>query len=71
MSRLRPDLVAMEGYHSAQVSVEVRLNTNESPLALPSAYLEDLSRALKTLNLNRYPDRSALELRSAIAAMEG
>ena len=30
-------VAALTGYHSAQVSVDVRLNTNESPLAPPPA----------------------------------
>ena len=34
----RPEIVAMEGYHSAQVSVNVRLNTNESPYPPPAVY---------------------------------
>ncbi len=33
---VRPDLAALTGYHSPQVEVEVRLNTNESP-SLPPA----------------------------------
>ena len=35
--RVRDDLALMEGYHSPQVSVDVRLNTNESPLPPPEA----------------------------------
>ena len=31
MIRPRDDVALMEGYHSPQVDVAVRLNTNESP----------------------------------------
>ncbi len=71
MSRLRSDLASMEGYHSPQVSVEVRLNTNESPIALPDEYVGQLAEAIRTIAFNRYPDRSAVELQRAIAALEG
>ncbi len=35
--KVRDDLGALEGYHSPQVDVEVRLNTNESPEPPPRA----------------------------------
>jgi len=68
---LRPDLALRSGYHSPQVDVAVRLNTNESPFPPPPGYLEALSRAVTTLELHRYPDRSATALRSGIARAEG
>ena len=68
----RPDLAELAGYHSAQVEVEVRLNTNESPIAPPAAWLEDFrSRSRATSQFNRYPDRSATELRRALADSHG
>ncbi|HUR24249.1 MAG TPA: histidinol-phosphate transaminase [Acidimicrobiales bacterium] len=60
-----------EGYHSAQVSVEVRLNTNESPYAPPPAFLDDLAEAVRSIPLNRYPDRNATALRAALADLHG
>jgi histidinol-phosphate aminotransferase len=68
---VRPDLVALTGYHSAQVEVEVRLNTNESPLAPPDAWLEEFQRELAHLDFNRYPDREATGLRQALADSHG
>ena len=58
-------------YHSVQVSVDVRLNVNESPLAPPGGFSERLGERLATLSLNRYPDRGAREVRAAIARREG
>jgi len=34
----RDDVALMPGYHSPQVEVDVRLNTNESPAAPPEAW---------------------------------
>jgi histidinol-phosphate aminotransferase len=67
----RPDLGLREGYHSAQVDVEVRLNTNESPLPPPAGWLAALHAELDTISFHRYPDRSAMELRKALAALHG
>ena len=68
---VRPDLEALVGYHSAQVDVEVRLNTNESPLPPPDGWLEDLADAVRHTAFNRYPDRQATGLRQALAASHG
>jgi histidinol-phosphate aminotransferase len=67
----REDLQAMEGYHSPQVSVAVRLNTNESPAPPPDAWRDAVAAELSRVEWHRYPDRSAAELRSAIAALHG
>ncbi len=67
----RSDLRALKGYHSAQVDVDVRLNTNESPLPPPKVFRRALTDELSTVNWHRYPDRHATELRSAIAAFHG
>ncbi len=68
---VRSDLATLSGYHSAQVEVDVRLNTNESPFTLPAGYTERLLERISELDLNRYPDREATVLRSGIAALHG
>ncbi len=68
---VRPDLNALTGYHSAQVEVEVRLNTNESPMAPPAAWLDAYRRGLSDIEFNRYPDRGATALRQALADSHG
>ncbi len=60
---------ALEGYHSPQVDVAVRLNTNESPFPPPAAWRDAFAAELSRVEWHRYPDRAALELREAIAAM--
>ncbi len=68
---VRPDLDLAEGYHSPQVEADVRLNTNESPLEPPAAWRTELTAALEQVAFHRYPDRSAAELRRAVAALHG
>ena len=68
---VRADLRALEGYHSLQVDVDVRLNTNESPLPPPESWQDELAEALATIAWHRYPDRAATELRAAIARWHG
>jgi histidinol-phosphate aminotransferase len=68
---VRSDLSALVGYHSAQVDVEVRLNTNESPLPPPTGWLEAFAAGVADIEFNRYPDRDAVELRRALAASHG
>jgi histidinol-phosphate aminotransferase len=58
----------MAGYHSPQVDVAVRLNTNEAPEPPPDGFATALAEAMATLEWHRYPDRSYRALREAIAA---
>lgn len=67
----RDDLALVEGYHSPQVDVEVRLNTNESPLPPPEGFIIDVAAAIRDLDWHRYPDREATALRDAIGALHG
>src|SRR3954451_4695663 len=66
---VRPDLRALEGYHSPQVHVQVRLNTNESAEPPPAAWSEALAEELAAIQWHRYPDRAATDLRRAIAEL--
>lgn len=67
----RRDVALMDGYHSPQIDVSVRLNTNESPEAPPQEWTAEITRALSEIDWNRYPDRSASALRSAIGELHG
>ena len=69
--RVRDDLEELEGYHSPQVDVAVRLNTNESPYPPPEAWRAALVDELAAIPFHRYPDREAKELRTAIGALHG
>lgn len=67
----RDDLVLMAGYHSPQVDVAVRLNTNEAPEPPPPGFTDALATELAAVDWHRYPDRSYTALREAIAAHHG
>jgi histidinol-phosphate aminotransferase len=67
----RDDLALMDGYHSPQLDVAVRLNTNESPFGPPEAWVDELAAALGDVAWNRYPDRQATALRAALAEHHG
>ena len=71
MVQPRDDIALMAGYHSPQLDVAVRLNTNESPLPPPAAFADAVATATRSVVWNRYPDRQAAELRSRIAARHG
>jgi histidinol-phosphate aminotransferase len=58
----------MAGYHSPQVDVAVRLNTNECPTPPPEAWVDALVGAVGEVAWNRYPDRRATDLRVRLAA---
>lgn len=66
---IRQDLRGLEPYGAPQLDVPVQLNVNENTFGIPEAValaiVERVARA--TLNLNRYPDREFLELRSGLA----
>ena len=68
---VRDDLRALEGYHSPQVDVRVRLNTNEAPVPPPAAWRDAYAAEVSRIEWHRYPDRAADELRAAIAASHG
>jgi len=67
----RDDLRALEGYHSPQLDVSVRLNTNESPFPPPPEFVEAWTAALRDAPLHRYPDRAASALRAALGEQLG
>lgn len=68
---VRDDLGLFEGYHSPQVAVDVRLNTNESPLPPPKGWLDALHAAIDDIPFHRYPDRAYRALRTGLAELEG
>ena len=65
------NLGELEGYHSPQVEVDVRLNTNESPYPPPREWVGELVAELERTQFHRYPDRSARALREALAELHG
>ncbi len=66
---IRDELRGQTPYGAPQLDVPVRLNTNENPYPLPEALVERIAERVREAarNLNRYPDRDAVELRTALA----
>jgi histidinol-phosphate aminotransferase len=67
----RTGLRDLEPYQAPQLEVAARLNTNECPYPLPEGFRDELADAVRRLELHRYPDREAQELREALAKHAG
>ncbi len=65
---VRPGLEDVEPYGAPQLDVAVRLNTNETATPPPPGFLDRVTERLRSVDLNRYPDRDHVELRAALAA---
>ena len=66
---LRSDLSEMTPYSSPQLVAKVRLNANESPFEPPAEWREAFLEAIAIVRFNRYPDRTAWELRAGLARL--
>ncbi|APT85059.1 histidinol-phosphate aminotransferase [Corynebacterium aquilae DSM 44791] len=66
---LREELRQEKAYGAPQLNVDVRLNTNENPYSPSPAIIEDFLTQARGImgELNRYPERDAVELRTALA----
>lgn len=66
---LRDDLRGLSAYGAPQLDVAIRLNTNENPYPPPPALVADVAQSVAAVatDLNRYPDREAVDLRRALA----
>jgi histidinol-phosphate aminotransferase len=66
---IRDELRGQSPYGAPQLDVPVRLNTNENPYPLPEALVDRIAERVREAarNLNRYPDRDAVELRTGLA----
>lgn len=66
---LREDLRGKSPYGAPQLSVPVRLNTNENPHPPSAALVDDVARSVReaAADLHRYPDRDAVALRTDLA----
>ncbi|MER7985878.1 histidinol-phosphate transaminase [Streptomyces noursei] len=67
---IRDELRGKSPYGAPQLDVPVRLNTNENPYPLPEPLVQRIAERVTEAarQLNRYPDRDAVELRTALAA---
>jgi len=70
---LRPELRDARPYGAPQMDLPVRLNVNENPYPPSESVREDMVRAVRraALEINRYPEREAIGLRSQLARYLG
>jgi histidinol-phosphate aminotransferase len=70
---IRADLAGRQPYGAPQLDVPIRLNTNENPYPPSPALTADIAAAVADVagGLNRYPDRDAVALRTALAGYLG
>lgn len=66
---LRQSLRGRTPYGAPQVEAAAKLNTNENPYSLPMEVVTSIEKSIHEVltDLNRYPDRDAVELRRKIA----
>ncbi|OFP62487.1 histidinol-phosphate transaminase [Corynebacterium sp. HMSC074C01] len=66
---LREELRGSSAYGAPQLTVTNQLNTNENPYPPSEALVKDMVAAVEkhARELNRYPERDAVELRTALA----
>lgn len=64
---VRDDLAELRPYGAPQMDVPVRLNTNETAVPPPASFIAEVAARMGDLELHRYPDRRAIELRAALA----
>ena len=66
---LNSNIRELKPYGAPQIPAQVRLNTNENPYpldeSLQNKIISEISQRVS--NLNRYPDRDAIELRTTLA----
>jgi histidinol-phosphate aminotransferase len=70
---IRKDLRSEKPYGAPQLDVPIQLNVNENTFGIPEPVALEIVRRLaaEVMNLNRYPDREFLGLRSQLAQYLG
>ena len=68
---VRPEILALKAYQVADAKGMVKLDAMENPYPLPEKIRRELGEALSRVDLNRYPDPAAPQLRALIARKMG
>ena len=68
---VRPEILALKAYHVAPAEGMVKLDAMENPYPLPERTRRELAEVLSRVDLNRYPDPEAPQLRALIARKMG
>lgn len=68
---VNPCIADLVPYNPKYLPAQAMMSANENPADVPEEVRHDITRAMKSLLLNRYPDPLANELRQAIADANG
>lgn len=71
LSLVRPEIRAIRAYKTPLDPLPIKLDANESPLALPDDVMRDLAERVRALPLQRYPDLEVRALKRALASWIG
>lgn len=65
---IRPQVRKLAAYHVDETPVRIKLDAMENPFLLPIAARREMAEVVRNTPINRYPDPSANEVKSAIAS---
>lgn len=68
---IRPEILELAAYQAEEADVTIRLDANENPYRFSDKLLQELFSELAKVQLNRYPDMDAGELKNVIAGKTG
>jgi histidinol-phosphate aminotransferase len=68
---VKPGLAGLKAYRPEEGQAGILLDANENPWAPPEPWLREAGQALARLDLNRYPDPLASELRRRVSRAYG
>ncbi len=66
---LRQEILSLHAYHVQPSPGMVKLDAMENPYSLPAAVSTEISRAVASAAINRYPDADATSLKKSIKAV--
>ncbi|MEW6145855.1 MAG: histidinol-phosphate transaminase [Thermodesulfobacteriota bacterium] len=70
-SRVGGEIRSLTAYSVPRFEARIKLDGNESPFSLPAEVGRKVIDKLRSVDVNRYPDPEALELRKLIAGING
>jgi len=68
---VRKEVRGLKAYHVEDMDVRIKLDAMESPYALPPKVQKEIAREVSSVELNRYPDPEARELKAALSEYIG
>lgn len=70
-SLIRPQVRNLKAYHVDEPAIKVKLHANESPFNLDKSIIEEISKEIRTIDYNRYPDADCEQIRCLLASQLG